>query len=415
MTLSNKLYLDVEWCKDILSILVTDTPRFEITDKGYLTKLNDEDILIDMKKGEALFHPTDKITIPTGILTIVKTETETTIGRALQNAILLEYALEGRVPFINKQHTPIDIYEDHIASSLVPDDKDGPGKITITLYKRFLGVSETLAQLSEFVVVPVSEKSMTEPKGIKAFKNRLLKEFKDAYGKDFLDNDIRRLEFEERLKAFDKEHMQDDPTFGIAVTKKILNTSRKSKYLSIGKPAKLAPDANPPYVLNSLKDGMPKSKEELAGLYNAVRSGSFSRGAETMWSGLMFKLIAAATRSFRVGMDDCKTNKTLELKITKYNAKFIVDRYILLNGKIHRVTADDNFIGKTVSLRDPLHCKSKGDTFCKVCLGDRLSELEFGITLPAISIGGAALSASLSKFHAITKTLKKLTTDDLIQ
>ena len=137
-------------------------------------------------------------------------------------------------------------------------------------------------------------------------------------------------ELEDDLKAFDKEWLKDDPSLGISLSGKILDNSRKKRYLSFGNEDGITHKEDAVFVETSLLEGYPKDKEKLAVMFNSVRAASYSRGKETQTSGVISDKLVRGLIGFTVKTNDCKTIKGKSFSVTKAT-------YIALVGRSHFV------------------------------------------------------------------------------
>ena len=72
---------------------------------------------------------------------------------------------------------------------------------------------------------------------------------------------------------------------------------------------------------------------------------------------------------------DCGTKKYFRLTIDKSLAKVIGGRYHMEDGKLKLIDNPTELIGKTISLRSPLYCKSEKG-ICPTCYGDSYKDLK---------------------------------------
>ena len=112
---------------------------------------------------------------------------------------------------------------------------------------------------------------------------------------------------------------------------------------------------------------------------------------------------------------DCKTPKTIEVKLTNKIARDFEFRYIVENGKYVCLTPEviPNYIGKVVHLRTPMYCK--GDKICNICAGEmnyKLGILNIGLgcSKPATAL----LKMGMKKFHVSNIQSSQIDVDNML-
>jgi len=323
--------------------------------------------------------------------------------RYIANIIYIERPFNGKIPFQDKSFTYNDIYYEYIVDDLLA--KKG---ISIDEYRAFMKAIVFTHPLAPLIVHTETVKTITPPPGIVAYKKKLIQEYKDKYGDDVLKDELKTLEIDNKLKAFDAKYMEDDPTMDIVTNKKIMNVSRKNKFISIGKPTALIPTTETGYIEESLTEGKVLDIDKIVAVNNAIRYGSASRGIETQLTGLIAKYLSAATRGFKISSEDCKVKKGYKVKIDEVNILFINNIRFDTKGVLIQCKVND-----VVEMRDYMYCAEKGNNFCKKCVGILASGTYNPVILKSITTGGQALSGSLGKFHAVVKDITIIETGDL--
>jgi hypothetical protein len=250
-----------------------------------------------------------------------------------------------------------------------------------------------------------TEKGITAPTGIAAFKKQLLIEYKDK-----LNDPVQLAEFESKLKQFDSEYLKDDPANGTFIAGKLKDTARKKMYLISGTEEGFKGNLDLVPVINSLEEGWPVEAKQFTAMMNGLRAGSYSRGAETVNGGVSAKTLLRAANNFRIIDSDCGSKLTIQRSFIEKDKNQLINRYIQEGAKI--VLVDDNnvgsYLGKQLNVRTPLYCKLKGDNICKVCAGLKLFKFPVGISIPITEISSIILTASLKKMHGTVLSTKKL-------
>ncbi len=413
--LKNRLPSKVEWIYSVFSKPLTDTAYIKIKDNKYFLVVDNALKEVTLNSSGSVFDVKDKVILNEKDLSNITNEIKTTVGRAIINYIILCVPFKDKIPYQNDTLDFGAIHDDIIITRL--SDKDTPDTITIDEYNNF-GISLSfIRSLAELFVISSTEKAILPPKGIKEFKEKTIKEFKKKYGDDVFKDKVRVSEFESILKEYDKEWLKDDPSYGISLSGKILNNSRKKRFLTFGSEDGILATEEATLVENSLLEGFPNDKKKLATMFNSARAGSYSRGKETQDSGVISDKLVRGLTGFKVIIEDCKTTKGKYFNVTKNNYISLIGRSKFINSKsiiIETEPEAKKLIGTTILLRSMLYCKSKNNTFCKLCAGRSISQTPNGITLISLDIGAAAMSSKLKKMHDSSLSVYDLTLDDLI-
>ena len=295
------------------------------------------------------------------------------------------------------------------------DDKNkNSDSILLSEFIRFTNAVSYVRGWISFTVISTTDKSMLPPKDITKFKKELIEEFKGRYGEDVFKDFSRLVEFEDRLKEYDREWLKDDPTYGIMSSGKIMNISRKKQFLTIGAEQGFGAPNEAQTVENSLDEEWPRDKKDLSALFNSFRAGSYGRGNETQIAGVKAKALSRATVNFKVNVDDCKVSYGSMFYITKELAKHINGRYIIENGKSTRIDKPEQYIGKTIEIRSPMYCKADKDRLCIKCVGEVVGRHENSINLMSQTLGGDFLNSFMKKMHGKELQTIEITVDNLI-
>jgi hypothetical protein len=411
--IQNEYSLIRQWVRFIFSIPLTENDYINIVDGSYIVNINNESVVItDADIDKPLFYPTDEITLPKGFLPIIKEDIKTTIGTVILNYNYLVYGLDNKLDYINEPFT----YNSHLQTYVV----EHLGKeISVKDYQRLARAISFIRSLSNGIVIPTTMELLVPPKGLDKVRKDTIKSIIDKYGKDAFENPLHILEYEEIVMKWIKEQYKDNKVFNLLFKGKIAK-SFKMKYVSIGIPSKLTPQCKDVGIINSLYEGYPKDKEQIAAINNGTRYGSSSRGIETQKSGVIAAMLIRASHSFKVLEGDCKTTDTYPYYVDKNSIDFIEGLNILDGNKLIKLTRDNisKYIGTYVNLRIPYLCKHKDkaygtDVYCSTCAGEKLSSAPNNIVIVAIGLGGGSIKNSLSKFHGVDRKLNEITYKDI--
>lgn len=380
-----------------------------INDKAELEKID------DAKAGEPLLKMSDVITVDSTWFDSIKAPVETTIGRMLANFICLYQSFGNKLDFINKSFS-VGSIEDMIAPILKDTPKPGEQRSTeyyyVDEYITFVNSLQFLSSLAQLTTWSATEKGITAPTGITAFKKDLLA---NKY-KGKLHDPVELANFETELKNFDSEYLKDDPANGTFIKGKVKDTARKKMYLALGAEEGFKGNLDLIPVTNSLQEGWPTEVTQFTAMMNGLRAGSYSRGAETVNGGVSAKTLLRAANNFKITDTDCGTKLCIERSFEERDKGQLINRYILQNGK--PVLVDENnvgsYLGKKLNVRSVLYCKLKGDNLCKVCAGLKLFKFPTGLTIPITEISSIILTASLKKMHGTVLSTKKLNLSQIL-
>lgn len=133
-------------------------------------------------------------------------------------------------------------------------------------------------------------------------------------------------------------------------------------------------------VLGPIKTGITDGYGKVD-YYNAAaeaRGGFFYKSVLSHTPGYLSRKISMACAGIKISkIDDCKTNKYLEITITKDLKDKIIGRYYKNGSGLTKITLKnvDKIVGKKIKLRSPLYCKAK-DGICSKCYGDLYKTLK---------------------------------------
>jgi hypothetical protein len=419
LAIQNKVVNNRSWIISAFSIIKEDPEKYKsdlyylrlvpqswgfsfVNDKAELEKID------DAKTGQPLFKFNDIISIDSSWLDSVKSPIETTIGRLIANFICIYQSFGNKYEYINKSFGVTTI-EDTISPMLKDTPKTESERSNqyyyVDEYVTFVNSLQFLSTLSQLTAWSATEKGITAPTGIAAFKKQLLIEYKSK-----LNDPVQLAEFETKLKQFDSEYLKDDPANGTFIKGKVKDTARKKMYLTLGAEEGFKGNLDLVPVINSLEEGWPVEAKQFTAMMNGLRAGSYSRGAETVNGGVSAKTLLRAANNFRIIDTDCGSKLTIKRFFNEKDKNQLINRYVQEGAKTTLVdeTNVGTYLGKQLSIRTPLYCKLKGDNICKVCAGLKLFKFPVGISIPITEISSIILTASLKKMHGTVLSTKKL-------
>ena len=413
--LENKLPLKKEWVISMFTDVVKDNKILKRKDGKTLVILGEEYVeLSDVTPG-AILSFSEPITLTSDDMKCISGKITTTIGRMLSNYILIEIACNGKLEYVNHQFDIGEI-ESKILSKLKKDTEVTDDTISVSEYIDFSKAVSYLRGWVSFTVISVTERAMVPPEGIDEYKKKLIKEYKDTYGDDVFKDFSKLVEFENKLKDFDKEWLKDDPTIGIVTSSKIQNIARKKLFLTVGSEQGFSESTEAQTVENSLLEGWPNDKEGYSKMANSLRVAAYSRGQETQLGGVIAKMVNRSTLNMSIDVEDCNTLLGITLDVTDKNSKQLISRYYISNKKSILITEaiGKTLIGKTIELRSPMYCKAKEDSICKKCVGHDVAVHKNGILLMGTSMAGSMLNGLMKKSHGTVLSVYPYSIDSLI-
>lgn len=383
---------------------------FKIEKDKYFVLMNDVYRELQGKTTkEPIFTLKDPVLLFNADIPNIKDKVETTVGKAIVNYILLAKNFGAKLEYLNES-TGAEKYENIVIDALKKDI------ITVEEYINFVNSCTMIQGLSRIVTISATYKVLTPPPNLEKFKKDLIAEFDKLYGKNWVKDSVKVIEFGNRLKEEDAKYIADDPANNKLLSGKVKNNARAKMYLSFGADAgfdEVGADAN--MVFNSLLEGYPEDKKQLATIYNASRAGSFSRGAETQDGGVLAKVALRSTANLTIEPGDCGAKYGKEFYVTKDLAKALAGRSIIKNGKSEKIEDGSKFIGQTIMIRSPMYCEYKHPTYCSVCVGENLANYRKGATVEATLISNTILTLSLKKMHNATKKIHTVELSEMIK
>ena len=414
-SIKNKSILKLKWILSVLALNQEATYEDEfiyINNKQFSYKKDEELILLTDKYTKPIFTVNDMLTVDNSFLPNITGTKETNIGILIMNFLITSYSLNNKVSYINKKFNMKTIEKDFIVKYLTNNEMSTTG-ISISEYHTYLDIVLYIDSFSKVLSVSASEKALIAPTGIKEFKIKLIKYYKDTYGEHVFDDPKIVAEYEDKLKDFDTAFTKGDVADGRVISGKVKNAARKRLYLSFGLGNRFSNDSK--VLLRSLDEGMVKDPEILASMFNDSRAGSYGRGVETQYGGVTAKDSLRATSDTLVIDTDCGSTITIPRMITDVNKQVMIGRYFIEGGKLNKITNDniEKYLNKTIQMRTGLACKT-APNFCTKCLGEGIKDYKNGISLLASGLGGSILSIALKKFHNSGLSLTTFKIEDVL-
>ena len=237
--------LNQDWNFGVLSVLREGykSPFFKVTKAGiFYIDDGKEEFITDVKYGEAIFNIKDIVEIKPNKLKIAPDGIKTTFGRVLANFILLEYGMSGKTRFIDGEVSLSGL--EKIMLKNLRDTPINPEEMERgTLDKPIFYVSDFevlsradifIQELAHLITVSATKKSLMKPADLEEFKLKVLNKLKKKYGDKLWSTELHAIEFVDEVKEHYKKFLEDDPSFGIVLSKKIFNGSYAKLNIAFG-------------------------------------------------------------------------------------------------------------------------------------------------------------------------------------
>lgn len=420
LALKTNIYKDVQWIISLLSYTVFN----EYNKVDYALKYEDnkcyyyKDNLWNELEGDyvnrGLFIYNESFNLYPNVLeNAINGIENTTVGRVIQNKIMLCHPFKGKIPFINKRFMPKDI-EKIIVEKLTDTPPEGIPRsdnlIYVDEYIKYNDCVLFLSQLTQVCVPGVTEKAITPPPDAEDKLNELLQLYQDR-----LDDPAVIAAIGKELEELDLKYLEGDRSLGFLINKKKdLSIVRKKMFLTYGFDNNFDDNPKVDYIPNPLSKGIDYSK--LDSYINGFRSGSYSRGAETQLGGVTVKEQLRVSSNLSITSENCNSKSGIDTLITENNKKNFIGFTILVNNNDLLLTKEniDQFVNKTVSMRSPAYCREPGTDYCATCCGPRLSLHKNGISSAIASVGSVFLNTFMKAMHGKVLVSKELDFDQLI-
>lgn len=418
-----RLWMDLEWIVSVLSYRVGLSEERE----GYLKYENGEcfyyskegywDRITDYQsENRGLFLYKDKIALQKGDIANLDRDIETTVGRVLQNLIMLVYPFGDKISYINKRFMPRDIegiIKDKLVDTPLSTTERSKEFIYVDEYIRYSDACLFLSQLCQICVPGVTEKAITAPPGgreyLAGLMDRAVREGRSLHDPATI------ADIGQEMEKYDSQYLQGDRSLGFLINKKKdLGIVRKKMFLMYGFDKGFDETSQVDFIDRPLSEGIDYSR--IDSYINGSRSGSFSRGAETQLAGVSVKEMLRASSNENIAIEDCHTDLGMRITLTEDNISTYRGFYCFYQGKEIKLDDDnrDMYLGKTVDMRSPAYCRCEGTSRCARCCGPHLSLHQTGISSAVADMGSVFLNTLMKAMHGKQLATKELDMDILL-
>lgn len=393
LALKNRFFAKRRWIQMMMMTPYSNIEPDESTcmcyyrDGSWGIQLEDDVYQIDVAKGrDVVYTIKDPIELPAGTMDNVVADVKTNIGNALFQAIVFNEPFGKKWPFEHKSFDEGDVTK-RVAAMLTSEE------ITAEQYQHMVRNAYFCTLFTQISVVTTSPRSLSpSPEAVK-----IVDELTKKYAKlgMLTDPATAALIDEQAIKA-DRKYIADDITRNF-LGKKDINVTRKKMYTSVGPDTAPGKPNEVHYTKRSLAEGL--RPEDMPAIINSSRVGSAGRAMDTAMGGYAVKISSQIFQNTRIADSDCGTKLGVAYTVTEELAKEFEGLYIL--GKSESITKDEvkALIGKSITIRHPITCKTIGGNYCAVCMGDKVSAVGDSLGAGMASINSVFMGISMSRFH----------------
>jgi hypothetical protein len=393
-----------KWKDDPFPYRAVQTP----TGNFFVDPISKELILIeDAPAGEPILRFKSPVELKAGDIPNLKNDVTTTIGNILFNYCCLVNAFNDKINYIEGR-VNVSKIENEIAKRLEDTPESGvtrdPKYIYVDEYIKFANSLMYITNFTQLCVWCSTEKTMTPPPGLKELKESLLEKYKD----NLTDPTVIAM-IDAELVKYDNDYLKGDPGQNFLLNGGKALKARKRLYLMYGAEAGFQQKVGVDLIKKSLVDGWEVDKFPI--MMDALRAGSFNRGAETQLGGESVKWLLRASSNFNITSEDCGTKIGKKFTVTPDNFKSLIGFNIVTEDGSKEITETEEsgkYLGKTLMVRSPMYCKLDRTDFCSKCLGKKLSLNPTGLSIAVSNYGSQFMNIFLKKMHASTLSLAKL-------
>lgn len=382
--------------------------------------------LDDAAGGKPLFARNELIQLNVGDLDNVYKQVETTYGNVLANQIMLVYAFGNKIPFmagrINVKKVEI-IIEQRLVDTeptlvnstdavvITQPSEEDPTKAPITVeeYLRYADGTFSLVAYTQLFTPADTRKTMTQPPGAVALREKLVKENEGRLHDRSVVADIST-----KLHELDAEYLKGDRGLDFLITEKSKKIVRSRLFLMYGAETGIEEKIDVDLIQNSLTEGWDVSK--FPEMNNALRAGSFYRGKLTELGGAAVKEIGRAAGNLAMSSTDCGSTLGLPSYIPAEDEDRLIGFTAIDNDSLTKITRDNvgDYVNKFIHLRTTMTCKNDKTDYCAICLGDRLANNPTGLAMAVVDYGSAFLGILMSAAHSKGIQVAKLELKDVL-
>lgn len=425
------LFNDKRWLVSLLAIMMptdqtkdkeTSVPYFLIktlTGMSFVMPDGENGVSLepidDYKQNQPLFTVRDVIEVDSTWAKNIKEKQTTQLGNLIVNAVGACFCFPEKMAFINGVINTRTL-EDKVAPILIDDPVDGKidpseKRIYVSELIKFNDQIHFLNNIAEIISVTATPKNIVAAPNMAAARKKILAEYGDS-----ITDPVKLAEVESSLQAVDDEYLKDDPSSKVFIKGKIKNIGRKKMFVIFGDEAGFEEKTKATPVTTSLDQGWDVDPEKYPNYINALRSGAYSRGAETIKGGVVSKTLLRAFGGFKVTPKDCGTKLGFTRIIEKRFLTNLVGRSVQEGSSWKVVDSEKEasaYLGKAVTVRSPMYCKADGEWICSSCLTDYYKNNANGIPIAVLEVGAVILGMFMAAMHGKVLTTVNVSIEEL--
>lgn len=323
-------------------------------------------------------------------------ELETTYGRMLYNFLVITYAFGDKIPFFHKGRSG-DVVK-LFANKAVDDDyqpKDGEVVFFASEIAKFVKAQYELPSMAPYVTPTGTARSLTTDPNVEKVRDELLAKY--GNGRKLTAADV--AEIQEVLIKMDLDWLAQDESIDFFISRKSVSVKRKKLFLFHGLETAFQKEGHFILISKPLYKGTDMTK--LPAVFNAIREGSYDRGADTALGGEKVTFLQRIYQNTKIIPGDCGTKILYRFLLTEYNYRSYLGlnmydgvNYVELTEEVAKAN-----LNKTIAIRRPLLCKATHTDFCEVCCGKALSRSPRAVASEISNVGSDIMYAFMSSMH----------------
>ena len=345
------------------------------------------------------YWPSDEFMLEDGMIANYTSTkpVRTDVGKFLVNYIVLAEPFGDKAPYIND--TIKAEKTDEIVAELITANKIGRKE-----FNRYINNAFWFAEDGTMFAVALSEKTVGYDPKLTTRRKELYEKYKDR-----MDDPTVLTAIEKELADIENAYIKNDESepFFLGAGKKT-REARKKFFCGFGVTRSFGnvDQSGLTFTKETLEEGW--NPYNYSNCCNEIRRGSYGRGLETAKGGSESKYILRIFQEVKIIEDDCHDTRGMEILITKNNIKTLMSRY-LVSGEIIDESNAESLIGKTVRIRSPMTCKTKGG-YCFKCCGKTFKDTnQRAIGMQTLTVTSAFTSDAMKSMHTSQVNTKELT------
>jgi len=361
----------------------------------------------DAKPQEPLFRFMDRVDITPALVPNCKKPMNVPIGNVFFNFYVLIYALGDRIEFMAGKVTP-----NAVQSKIRPLMADYPQKgerdpklVYPDDYRKFNKAIFGISGFTQLCVPSTTRRMLSTHPDVRKLRAQLLEKHKDRLWDPAV---IAKIEAE--LIALDKEWMKSDPDGGdgfYVKDSKSYGVVRKRMHLMHGAEMGFQDGTRATLVVNCLNEGWDVDK--MPDMINSLREGSYNRGRDTALGGEAVKFLGRVFQNTTITENDCGSKMGWEKEFTEFNHKRYIGFYRVTPNGSEEITEEyaRSQIGKKVTVRSPMLCKTPKTGFCQHCMGNPNAINPTALGLLAADLGSQMMYIFMGAMHGKVLSVAK--------